>query len=554
MDDMKLELTIRYYIAEATVWFLGVTLVISRFVGLAPSQPLPLLNVTLENSQHFLRVVAALLAAFTFYLILEWKHSSPEARRSYWVRAHAGITTLFSCTSLWLCYPLIAANTPFAGISPAWYLGFMVIGFLLGPSVSILALASFLIRTPTEARVIQLPRIPAPTRAQYKTWIPVVSFLLVVYYVLCYTAPDVIKGLGFFFVAVPFLFIICVDFASLYLSQDEDGRRIPFQKRFATFKESFDVLEYDHFLNDHGTKILKELDISIKASPEVIQRTMQERFAVESSDRFGFHVQQQEEFQIEFYVKDGNQDNKLLENQGVRIHKRQGKKCLLRVLVIPAEPEKEESREMEIPTSLVETYAEQYLSTHSEDADLTYRKIFSYAINQTVIKTMLEQVGPLLQRAVEAGQEDRVEELLRQDIDVNERAEAGWTALLYAAAQGYPRIARLLLDAGANPDMGNVLGITPLIYGARYGNLEVCSILLEYGANTDVQDVDGRTALMVATRQGQVDVAQMLLKAGGNVAIKDHYDMTALDIAQKYKQGEIAKLIRTANKSIQTKK
>lgn len=554
MDDMKLDLSARYYIAEAAVWLLGAILVVSRFVGLAQSQPLPLLNVMLENSQHFLRVVAALLAAVTFYLILEWKQSSPEARRSYWERAHAGITALFSCTSLWLCYPLIAANTPFAGISPAWYLGFMVIGFLLGPSVLILARASFLIRTPTEARVIQLPRIPAPTRAQYKIWIPVISFLLVVYYVLCYTAPDVIKGLGFFFVAVPFLFIIGVDFASLYLSQDEDGRRVPFPKRFATFKESFAILEYHHFLNDHGPKILKELDIPIKASPEVIQRTMQKRFSVESSAEFRFRVQQQEATQIHFYPKDGNQDNKSLENQGVKVHKRQGKKGLLRVLVMPAEPEKEKTREMQIPTSLVETYAEEYLSTHSEDADLTYRKIFSYAINQTVIKTMLEQARPLLQRAVEAGQEDQVEELLRQDIDVNERAEAGWTALLYAAADGYPRIARLLLDAGANPDMGNLYGLTPLIYGARYGNIEVCSILLEYGANTDVQDVWGRTALMATAELGHADVAQMLLKAGANVAIKDPYDITALDITQKHKQGEIAKLIRTANKSIHAAK
>ena len=73
---------------------------------------------------------------------------------------------------------------------------------------------------------------------------------------------------------------------------------------------------------------------------------------------------------------------------------------------------------------------------------------------------------------------------------MNEQTEGGWTALLYAAAQGYPRILRLLLDAGANPDIGNLLGMTPLIYGARYGNLEVCSVLLEYGANIDAQDID----------------------------------------------------------------
>jgi hypothetical protein len=280
---------------------------------------------------------------------------------------------------------------------------------------------------------------------------------------------------------------------------------------------------------------------------------MQERFSVESSVEFRFRVQQQEETQIQFYPKDGDKDNLSHRNQGISFHKRQGKKGLLRVLVIPDDPDKE-PREMEIPTSLVETYAEGYLSTHTDDADLTFRKVFSYAINQTVIKTMLEQAGPLLQRAVEAGQEDRVEELLKQDIDVNERAEYGWTALLYAAAQGYPRIVQLLLDAGANPDVGNVHGITPIMYGARYGNIEVCRPLLEYGADPDLQDVYGMTALMVATRLGYADVVEMLLKAGSNVAIKDRNNMTALDIAHKCKQGKIAKRLRTANKNIQAKK
>ncbi len=553
MDNMKLDLSARYYVAEVTVWLLGAILVVSRFIGLAPSQPLPLLNVTLENNQHFLRVVVALLAAALLYLIVGWKQSSRRARDSYWAQAFAGFTTLWACVSLWLCYPLIAANTPFAGISPAWYLGFVAIGFLLGMFVSVLVFSSLMIRTPTEARALRLPRVPAATRAQYKAWIPVVTILLSAYYVLWHFSPEVIKGIGFFFVYVPFLLMIGEEFASLCLSQDEKGNRIPYVKRIASFKEIHDSHDYHYFLNNHGSKAVEKMGISTKASPQSIQKAMQEKLSVESSAEFRFRVRQEEEVQCEFYFKDGNKDNQLPKNRGVRFHKRQGKKGLLRVLVIPDEPEKE-PREIEIPTSLVETHAEEYLSTHTDDSDLTLRKVLSYAINQTVIQTMVQQVGPLLQRAVEAGQEDQVEELLRQDIDVNERAEAGWTALLYAAAQGYPRIARLLLDAGANPDMGNVHGITPLMYGARYCNIEVCRLLLEYGANPDLQDVYGMTALMVATRLGYADVAEMLLNAGASITIKDRNSMTALDFAHKCKQGKIAKIIRTANKSIQATK
>ncbi len=548
MDNAKLELSTRYYIAEATVWLLGAALIVSRFVGLDPSQPVPVLNLILEEKQNYPRVVAALLLASALYLIVEWKQSSRKSRASYWLQARAGVTTLWACVSLWLCYPLIAANTGFAGISPVWFLGFLAIGFLLGGLVSILGWSSLMIRTSTEARALRLPRVPIATLSQYIGLIPVVLLLLVAFYALRYYSPEIIKQfrLEFVLVCVPFFLIIGEEFASLCLSQDENGARIPLAKRIAQLKEAHDSHDYAYCLNDQGRKATEEIGIATKLSPQELQKAMQEEFSVKSPIG-SFHVQQQEDVQFEFYSKDGDQDNQSPENRGVRIQKPQGKKDLIRVLVIPDDRENE-SREMEIRTSLIETHAEEYLSTHTDEADLKLRKIISYAINQAVIQTIVESAGPLLHRAVEAGQEDQVEELLKQDIDVNERAEAGWTALLYASAQGYPRIVRLLLDAGANPNVGNVNRITPLMYGARYGNIEVCKLLLEHGANTDLQDIYGGTALMVATAYGHADVADKLLDAGANISIKDDNGMTALDIAHKLKQGKIAKRLRTTNR------
>ena len=202
------------------------------------------------------------------------------------------------------------------------------------------------------------------------------------------------------------------------------------------------------------------------------------------------------------------------------------------------------SQQIEIPIGRIQTHAEKYLSTHADGPDTVLEKVLSHAINETVIQTIVEDFGPVLQRAVWAGLEDQVKELVKQDIDVNERAERGWTALLYASAQGYPRIVRLLLDAGANPDVGNVHRITPLMYGALYGNLGVCKLLLEHGANPDLQDARGSTALTVATFNGHTDIVDVLLQAGANTTLKDHDGMTALDIAHNHKQGKIAKLLR----------
>lgn len=548
MDNVKLELSAQYYIAVAAVWLLGAILIIAHFFGLDPDQSLPFIDLIMENPRDYPRVVAALLISFVVYLFVGWKQSPRKSRKSYWSQAHAGLTTLFACVSLWLSYPLIAANTGFAGVSPGWFLGFLVIGLLLGRCISDLVFFSLMIRTSMEAQVFHLPRVPVSTRILYRIWFPISLLLLVAFYILRHYSPDIIKefGLGYTFAFVPFLFLIGGEFAPLCLSQDENGNRIPLTKRIARFKEAHDSIDYSFFLIDCGRKVAEEIDIDLNASPQAIQEAMQEAYSVES--RTGsFRGELKEDIELEFYSKDGDPENKTPENQGVRIKKKKGKKDLLRMLINFDDPEME-SQEMEIPIGLLETHAEEYLSTHTDDSDLDANKFISYALNKTVIQIWAEEAGPLLHRAVQAGLEDQVKELLKQDINVNERAEAGWTSLLYASAQGYPRIVQLLLDAGANPDIGNIHGITPLMYGARYGNIDVCRILLENGANTDLQDMYGITALMVATSLGHADVVDMLLDIGVNTAIKNRDDMTALDIAHNCNQGKIAKSLRIANR------
>ena len=548
IDDMNLTLSPRYYIAETTIWLLGAILVVSRLVGLVPSQPLPLLNVTIKDPQYFSRIVAALLVAVVLYLIVEWKQSPRISRDSYWAQARAVVTALWICVSLWLSYPLITANTHFVDISPAWYIGFLAIGFLLGALVSILMFASLMIRTMTEAKAHGFHRIPVATQAQYKTWIPVVAFLLVAYYVLWHFSPEAIKGIGAFIVGGPYLFMISEGFASLCLSKDENGNHISYAKRIEQFKKIHDAHDYTYLLSHISDKDIEEEKL-IDATPQATQMAIQERFSVGSSESpVPFHVQQLEETQFRFYSKDGDIENQSLENRGVKIQKQQGKKGLLRVRVIFIDTDTK-PREIEIQISLIEKHAGEYLIIHTDDADLTFRNVISYAINQTVMQTMVEQEELSLYRLVEAGQECQVEEFLKQDMDVNERAKYGWTALLIASAQRYPRIARLLLDAGANPDLQNDLGATPLMFVAQYGNADTCRLLLEHGANTDLQDTLGRTALIVATREGFADVVAMLLRDGANAAIKDRNGMTALDYAHKCKRGNIARSIRAVDKS-----
>jgi ankyrin repeat protein len=306
-----------------------------------------------------------------------------------------------------------------------------------------------------------------------------------------------------------------------WIGSNNKGKDIRYPKNSASLKVIHKIRDYKRFIDSQSDEELEEeLGIPINALPQIWQKAMQQRYSKKSS----------------------SQEEKVV------------------IKVIPKNP-KEKSRVIELPKKLVDKHMDEYFSANLDripsdrnPSEEFIKEAFSYSIDQTLKSTEVHEVGrPLLQEAVEAGNEELVKELLlKKEIDVNEQAEGGWTALLYAAAQGYPQILRLLLDAGTNPDIGNLLGRTPLIFGAHYGNLEVCKILLEYGANIDAQDGEGLTALMIATRLCLIDAVEIFLKAGANINIKDRNSMTALDHAKKCKQGKIVKLIRKAQNSRQS--
>jgi len=84
--------------------------------------------------------------------------------------------------------------------------------------------------------------------------------------------------------------------------------------------------------------------------------------------------------------------------------------------------------------------------------------------------------------------------------------EGRLTALHFAAREGQLEAAQLLIDAGANLDLGDSYGTTPLVLATLNGHLGVAAALLEAGADPNVQDRYGRTALFVATDLNTIDV------------------------------------------------
>lgn len=554
MNDTAKELSTRYYVAEGTIWVLSAILVVSHFLGLAPDQAIPILNVTPANTHHFAAVVAILLIAAVLYMTVEWRQSSRLTRDSLWQGVRLTVTGLVAVASLWLSYPTIAQHTRFTGVAPAWYFGFIAVGLLIGMFVSILAFSALMIRSATESKRLRLPRIPAATRAQFIPWPPLILLLLLAYYTLLHFSPPVIAPLVPALVLVPFFVMLFEEWASLHLARDENGKRIPYAKRIARFKEIHDFHDYAYFLIDRGDQAVKEIAVSAEDTPQTIQQAMQKRYAAgQSQVPINFHVQQLEEVQFQFYPKDGNPENNDPQNCGVKVCKRRGKAEKIRVLFLPDDAQ-HAKKEVSICSAAVEKYAEEYIRNHADPKDTTFRKVFSHAVNAAVLDALVEESGPLLHRLVESGQETEVGEAIKNHADVNERAKAGWTPLLYASAQGYPTIARMLLDAGANPDIGNVHGITPLMYSAWYGNVDICKILLDHQVSVNAQDVYGMTALIVASRDGHIEIAKLLLDAAADPSIATREGKTAVDFAYACGHGRIAKLLKKAKKSVQATK
>jgi ankyrin repeat protein len=96
--------------------------------------------------------------------------------------------------------------------------------------------------------------------------------------------------------------------------------------------------------------------------------------------------------------------------------------------------------------------------------------------------------GIALIPACERGHVEVVRYLLAEsDVDVDHVNNLGWTGLLEAIilADGdaaHQEIVRLLLEAGADPELADRDGVTPLAHARARGQAEIVAILLEGGA------------------------------------------------------------------------
>ena len=95
--------------------------------------------------------------------------------------------------------------------------------------------------------------------------------------------------------------------------------------------------------------------------------------------------------------------------------------------------------------------------------------------------------GTGLIRAADRGHVEIVAELLKTEIDVDHVNRLNWTALLEAIILGdggarHTDVVRLLVDAGADPNLADGEGVSPLEHARSRGYAEMVAILERAGA------------------------------------------------------------------------
>lgn len=103
------------------------------------------------------------------------------------------------------------------------------------------------------------------------------------------------------------------------------------------------------------------------------------------------------------------------------------------------------------------------------------------------------------------------------------------------------------LENGLNPNNVFEDKYTLLLPGTCCGDLKLAKLLIEHGADVNFKSSLGQTALHLATKHNSYDLVKLLVENGANVNIEDSDGKSALYYAQKDGFGDIVNILRPAD-------
>jgi len=160
-----------------------------------------------------------------------------------------------------------------------------------------------------------------------------------------------------------------------------------------------------------------------------------------------------------------------------------------------------------------------------------------YTRHADLVPLLLGSRQPDFFEACALGRADRAGELAAADPAlVNSHSPDGFSGLGFACFFGYPDVARLLLDHGANPSLAssNALRLAPLHSAVAADSFELVDLLLARGAEPNSKESSGSTPLHNAAGHGNAPIIERLLAADADRAALNNDGKTPADIAKQY--------------------
>jgi len=160
--------------------------------------------------------------------------------------------------------------------------------------------------------------------------------------------------------------------------------------------------------------------------------------------------------------------------------------------------------------------------------------------------------------AVMEGNTNLVEQLLKHpNTDVNHVCEEDGeitTALIAAVLGNRDKIAKLLLENRADPDLINQYHNSALIAASKNNSIEIVKTLLDFGANPNIRNERERTPLIVSVMYNNIGISKLLLEKGAKIDLQDRNGETALIRAVYYDRNKFVSLLLSsgANPNIRT--
>lgn len=110
------------------------------------------------------------------------------------------------------------------------------------------------------------------------------------------------------------------------------------------------------------------------------------------------------------------------------------------------------------------------------------------------------------------GHEEIARFLVMKGAEVNLPSKNGFNVfpIHSAVASDNYTIAKVLLDAGAYPNVCQKSGVAPLHSAAQLGNIEMIILLLEHGAEVDLRMEGGKLPADLAAEKGFTEIAEIL--------------------------------------------